>query len=166
MEDPAAGGHVLGAAEVQQVRVRLPAVEQDGFPGAPRQPELRDERRPLSVPGREVAIVVEPEFADRDHLRRPRELGDPLERRRVRGGRVVRVDSDGRVDVRLRRGQGHRRLGGGHVRADRQEGAHAGGAGPREDGRAVAVERRIVEVRVRVDQHAQASTRKRRRPIS
>ena len=66
MQDPADGGDPLGLADVEEVRVRLPAMEQDGLPDGPRQAELGDERRPLGGPGREVAVVVEPDLADRD----------------------------------------------------------------------------------------------------
>jgi hypothetical protein len=116
VEDPADGGDPLGEADVEEIRVRLPAMEQDGLPDGPRQPELGDERGPLDGPGREVAVVVEPDLADRDDPRRAREQGDPLEARLIRRAGIVRMDADGGVDVGLRRGEGDRRHRGALVR--------------------------------------------------
>ena len=84
-------------AELEQVRVRLATVEEHG--PTPARAELRDQRRPLDVARREVAIIVESELTDRDHLRRPGELGNPRERRVIRGGGVMRVNPHRRVDV-------------------------------------------------------------------
>ena len=70
VEDPADGRDPLGLADVEEIRVRLSAMEQDGLPDGPRQPELGDERGPLDGPRREVAVVVEPDLADRDDPRR------------------------------------------------------------------------------------------------
>ena len=51
VQDPADGGDPLRLADVEEIRVRLAAMEQDGLPDGPRQPELGDERRPAGRPG-------------------------------------------------------------------------------------------------------------------
>src|SRR5690606_41718550 len=78
------------------------------------QPELAGERDvaredlPLDVPGRVVVVVVEPHLSDRD---RTAALEQPPQLRRELGvvaRGVVRVDSNGRRDVRPPRGEPHR----------------------------------------------------------
>jgi hypothetical protein len=113
-----------------------------------------------------VAIVVESDLADRHDPWCLRQCRDAGERRLVGGAGIMGMDSHRAVDVGLRRRQGHGRLRGRDVRPDRQEAAHAGGPRPIDHRDPIAVEGRVVQMGMGVDEHAHPSTRKRRRPIS
>ena len=51
VQDPADGGDPLGLADVEEVRVRLPAMEQDGLPDGPRQRGAGRPAPPAARPG-------------------------------------------------------------------------------------------------------------------
>ncbi len=122
---------VLGQ-DRQHVLVRLPVVDHHGLARRPRDLDVRAEPVPLDRAGRPVTVVVEAGLADRHHLRRRGQggdLGQHLAPAVVHLGRVIGVDGDRRVDVRVLGGGRHRPARGRQVAPDVDHPADAEGAG-------------------------------------
>jgi len=78
-----------------EIIVSVALVQEHGLAELRSQFELAVERLLLRGAGREVAEIIEPALSDRDHLGKPRELGERGETRGIELGGVVRVNSGG-----------------------------------------------------------------------
>lgn len=111
----------------------------------------------LNVGRRQIAVVVEPDLADRP---RPGFAGKALEVRPARSverGSVVRMNPHGRVEqIRMTGRQRERGLRRGEVPARDQDAREPGGPRPIEHRFAVSIEALVLEVGVRVDDPRQA----------
>ncbi len=137
------GHHIVGLARVDHQRQADLARRLDVLP----------EHRRLHVARAEIIVEVEAAFADAHHA------GTLGQRHKIgrRHGRVVfrfmRMGADGAPDVGVRHGQGVGGLKGRQLVRYFDHQADSGGAGPVDDGVAVLVELRRVQIDVAVDQH-------------
>lgn len=122
-----------------------------------REAQLREEDVSLAVAGRMVVVIVEPAFADRNGAIGREGANGGQVARRVEARGIVRVHAGGKVKKARRRASelARPRRGGGRF-PDADDGDGAGGAGARDHRLVLAVEGRIGEVGVTIDERRHA----------
>ena len=114
---------------------------------------LLDEDVVLDFSRREVVVIVEADFTDRDDFGMLCEISEVAERILVRFRGVVRVDSDGRVErfVAIGKADAGFQIGRAVACADRHKSRHARFEGAPDHFFAVRIELVAIQVTVRVD---------------
>src|ERR1019366_8088662 len=138
---------------LQAVRPCLPAVDDDGPLGSTRLLELPAKHSSLYVAGRMIVVIVESDFAPRDHARMP---SQPVEFGVMRISRVpclVRMDSHRSIDPLMLLGIRNRspELFKFRPVSDRQQGPNARCLRPIEHRIAVCIEVGNIHMCMRID---------------
>src|SRR3990167_3181154 len=83
------------------VVLRVPSVNDDGTPELSRERKLSNEGFLLLRSRRVIVVVVEPSLTDSDDLRMVRKLAKPLQAGIVHEPRIVRMNTDRRIEARV-----------------------------------------------------------------
>ncbi len=153
MDDAAHLPGVLLRKDRQHLVVRIPVVDDYGEVPPAGQADLFAEGGALGVPGRAVAMEIEPRFPDRHHLVAPGERLEAGEERVGESPRVVRVQTDDGVDPRVPMGDRYGPLAALRVDADRGDPGDPRVARPAHHFLLHVGKRRKVQVRVGVEKH-------------
>ena len=117
--------------------------------------ELLDEDFALDFARREIVVVIEADFAERDNFRVRGQGAEVVVGLRRDFGGIVRVDADGGVDLRVAVGEadGAVDFGRAVAGADGENARDSGCGGALENGVEVVGEALVVEMAVRIDEH-------------
>ncbi|OPZ85523.1 MAG: hypothetical protein BWY76_01373 [bacterium ADurb.Bin429] len=151
---------ILGIKDGAHVLFRLAFVNDDGQRRLARQRQLPTKRLALHGTRRMVIMIVQPDLADGDHFRLPRQRAQRYQCFIGQLFTVMRMHADGGSKRRVRASQRHRPLTGGEIVADHKRTLHASLAHTRKQVGEIIEKCGVIQVRMRINHAASPSSRR------